>query len=103
MSKQFGKQKEKEKDIAISHIDELFKLAEMRFKSDPNLAKDYVSSARKIAMKFRIHLSSEQKRRFCKKCNAFLVPSINSRVRVNNNKIIILCNGCKHLSRISIR
>lgn len=81
--------------LAKTHIDEIFKLAD----KNKEYSNRYLTIARKIAMKFRIKLKSEQKRRFCKHCYTYLVPGKNLRVRVHDHKLIYYCLECKKFWR----
>ena len=85
--------------IAKEHIDSLFKQAAAVAGKDLKKADRYVSLARKIAMKFKIHLPSSQKRLFCRHCYSFLLPGKNLRVRVHEHRVIYLCGVCKKFWR----
>ncbi len=95
--------KENEKKIAKEHISELFNIAEETFVKNPELSDEYVKKARLIQMKFRLRMPSEYKRRFCKSCNKYLVPNINSRVRIRDGNVIIYCISCRNYTRIPIK
>ncbi len=97
--------------MAREHIDSLFENAKQAAKQTAKqaveqaapdnmaLANRYVTLARKIAMKFKIRLTSEQKRLFCPHCYRFLVPGKNLRVRVHEHRIIYYCMDCKKFWR----
>ena len=70
------------KQIAAERINELFRQADIRFKSNPALSDRYVEIARKIAMKYKVRIPRELKRRFCKHCHKYIVPGANCRVRL---------------------
>lgn len=95
--------KSEEKRIALERIKTLFQEAEKVFSRDKTLANRYVSLARKIAMKVKLRFPQELKRRFCKHCYAYLMPGVNSRVRVRLGKVVISCLECKKFMRIPIR
>ena len=95
--------KEKQKQIAKERIAILFQQAEKIFPKDKALANRYVTLARKIAMKVKIHLPLPLKRRFCKHCYHYLQPGVNARVRTRGGKVIISCFECKNFMRIPIR
>jgi len=101
--KQRHSRKSKE-DISVAkdRIKKLFDEAAAIFKKEPKLADRYVHLARKIAMKFKIKLTSSQKRKFCKHCYKYL-NSKNSRVRTRDGKVIISCFECKKFTRITIK
>lgn len=90
------------KEIAKERIMILFEQANSVFKQNKSLANRYISLARKIAMKSNIRLTKTQKKKFCKHCYSYLVLGINSRVRINNNKLITYCNECKKYSRMRL-
>lgn len=91
--------KARNKKLARERIYELFRQAESVYKKDPELANRYVKLARKLQLKYRIRLPSEMRRKFCKNCLHFLVPSKNCRVRLQKNHIVYYCLDCKNFSR----
>lgn len=92
--------KSEEKRIALERIKTLFQEADGVFSRDKTLANRYVSLARKIAMKVKLRFPQELKRRFCKHCYAYLMPGVNSRVRVRLGKVVTSCLECKKFMRI---
>ena len=97
-----GKKNNKKRNqiIAKKRIKTLFELAEKEALSDKILlANRYVEIARKISMRYLIPIPKEYKRRFCKHCYSYLLPSVNSRVRINRGKMIIYCNNCNKYNR----
>ncbi len=99
MKRGYGKKSKKHKDIARERIQILFKEAKDVFKKNPKLADRYVYLARKIAMKYKIRIPPELKRKFCKHCYSYLVPSVNCRVRVQRGKVVYYCMKCKKFAR----
>ena len=95
--------KSKQKEIAKERIKILFQQAEEVFSSNKSLANRYVTLARKIAMKVKLHIPLELKRKFCKHCYKFLMPGVNSRIRTRDGKVIISCLECKKFTRIPVR
>ncbi len=94
--KQHHKKKPKiHRDIAIERIHELFEQAELTFKKSPEFSNRYIQIARKIAMKYKIKIPKELKRRFCKHCYTYLVPSVNCTIRLTNQKVVYTCKNCK--------
>ena len=89
------------KRIATQRIRELFNQADAVFSSNPALANRYVQLARKIAMRFKIRLAKKYKRKFCKHCYTYLAGA-NSRIRIQNRKVVIFCVSCKKFTRIPI-
>lgn len=93
-----GKQKEM-KEIARQRIVYLFKQAGLKFNKNPALSNRYVTLARKLAMKYKIRISPELKRKFCKHCYKYLVPGKNCRVRTHKGKVVYSCFNCKKFMR----
>jgi len=94
------------KQIAMQRIRTLFHLAKETFKEDPALAQRYVNMARKIAMAARIHLSKEYKRQICKHCKSFILPGVNCRVRIKQQRephVTITCLNCGKQTRIPLK
>ncbi len=89
--------KSKQKDIARERIKTLFKQADQT--KNKTLANRYVTLARKLAMKVKIRIPLELKRKFCKHCYKYL-HSGNSRVRTRAGKVVISCFECKKFMRI---
>lgn len=85
--------------IARERIGLLFRLADEVVSVDPALADRYVDLARRIAMKQRIRLDRELRRRFCHHCYRFLVPGVNMRVRVHRGRVVITCGHCHRQTR----
>lgn len=96
------KNKEYQK-IAKERINILFKQAKIKFKEDSKLSDRYVYLARRIAMKYKIRIPSLLKRKFCKHCYKYLVPSVNCRVRAQKGKVVYYCLSCKKFSRIGYK
>ncbi|MBI2142007.1 ribonuclease P [Candidatus Woesearchaeota archaeon] len=93
------KKLKKGKSQAIKAVKELFLQAHDAFRQSPELADKYVRLARKIAMKSRARIPRELKRRHCRHCHRFLVPSSNCRVRLSGGKVVYYCLSCKHYMR----
>lgn len=89
----------KQKHIARQRVMQLIEFAEKVFPKSRERADHYVSIARKIAMKARIRIPSDLKKKFCKHCYKFLQPGVNCRVRTKNNKVIYYCLNCKNYMR----
>ena len=98
------RQKEEANEIAKDRIERLFFLAEKAaVESDFDSADRYVEMAWKIKLKFRIRLTSYQKRLFCKKCLKFLVDGKTGRYRTEKGHLIIECKNCGDIRRIPIK
>ena len=87
--------------IAKERVDELFSQAESQFKDHPELSKRYVVLARKIAARYRLRFSTDQKKRFCKNCNAYL-KSVNSTTRIVHGHIVLRCKECGNVRRFVV-
>lgn len=99
MKGKYSKKSAEHKRIAKERIEVLFKQARNMFKEDDKLADRYVNLARKIAMKYKVRIRPELKRRFCKHCYKYLMPGVNCRVRLQKGKVVYFCQGCKKFMR----
>jgi len=91
------------KQIARQRIQILFEQAKQVCKTNPQLAMQYIKSARKIAMAAKIRLPVEFRRETCKNCNALLVQGYNCRVRIKQKRqphIVITCLNCGNPTRL---
>ena len=91
--------KSKIKQIASERIEILFKQAKLISKKSLKLADRYVQLARKIAMKAKVKIPVEYKRKFCKHCYSYLIPGKTSRVRIHKGRTIYYCLKCKKYMR----
>jgi len=89
----------KQKYIARERIKQLINLADRAFSKYPKRACHYIQLARKVAMKARVRIPSNLKKKFCKHCYRFLRPGFNCRVRTKNDKVIYYCFNCKKYMR----
>ncbi len=80
--------------IALERIETLFGLAEKEFKKHPERSRRYVELARKISMRNRARIPRELKKRFCKKCGAFLVKGKNCERKEFGELVQINCKEC---------
>lgn len=103
MVKGYSKKSSEHVQIAKSRINQLFSQADEVFSEDSKLSDRYIDLARKLAMKFKVKLKSEYKRKFCKHCYKYLRPGVNARVRTQNRKVVYTCLSCKKFSRFTIR
>lgn len=90
------------KKEALEKIKILFLEAELQFKKNPSLSNRYVDLARKIAMRFKIRMPRELKRKFCKHCYSYLIPDKNCRVRIHKSRVIYFCFNCKKFMRFML-
>ena len=90
------------KKIALERMYILVKTAISNARSDPNLAEKQANLARRISTRYRIRMPYELRINFCKKCKKFIVPGINSRIRIGRTSlksIRITCNFCEYTYR----
>jgi ribonuclease P protein subunit RPR2 len=90
--------------IAKDRIDILMDLAkeEAVSKKNPQRAMRYVQHARNLGMKYNIRIDRKDRNHFCRTCNSYLGPTLTSRVRCQNGRIIIHCKNCGRVKRIPI-
>jgi len=103
MKRKYAKKNKEHQKIARERIKTLFTQAKERFKKDSKLSHRYVQLARKIAMKYKVRLTSYQKRKFCSHCYKFLMPSVNCRVRAQRGKVVYYCLECKKFTRLGYK
>jgi len=104
MTKKRRISKTEQKNIASRRINKLFQLAEENaLNGEIRLADRYVEIARKISMKNLTPIPREFKRRFCKKCYHYLLPTKTCRIRVSRGRIIVFCNNCRNYNRMPIK
>ena len=99
----FRRQQDENKKIAKIHIKELFQQARIMFKTDPKLSDRYMKLAWKLKTKFKVEFTPAQKKRMCKKCLSYLVPSVNCTVRVNKGNVVYTCKNCKAIIKHGYR
>ncbi|MCK5459476.1 MAG: hypothetical protein KAI20_06260 [Thermoplasmatales archaeon] len=104
MPKRRNKKKELQKKIAKQRIQRLFLLAEHYALCDRlKLSDRYVFLARKISMKYLVPMPNKFKRRFCKQCYSYLLPSVTCRIRIHKGRIVTYCNKCKKYTRMPLQ
>lgn len=94
------------KRIAMQRIQTLFQLAREIHHQDPALAQRYVDLARKIAMAAKVRLPREYRRQVCRHCKSFILPGVNSRVRIKKRRephAVITCLNCGKHMRIPLK
>ena len=95
--------KRKQKEIARERITTLFQEAEKVYSKNKSLSNRYVTLARKVAMKVRLRIPGELKRKFCKHCHKYLRSGDNCRVRTREGKLVIYCLECKKYTRVVLK
>lgn len=90
-----------QKRIALERIGVFFDRAEKGFEKHPERSTRYIKLARKIGERYNIRIPREFRRRFCKKCNSFLVPGKNCTVRARGKQgaVIVKCGVCGNVMR----
>ena len=84
----------------MERIETLYDLSfNMARTGELDLARRYLTLARKIGMRYTIKIPSRLKRRTCKECRVPLLPDITSRTRIRPGKMVVTCLECGHISR----
>lgn len=94
--------KQSTKIIAIERIQILIRNAISNSRTFPKLAQRQADLAKKISTRYRIAMPYEIKMNFCKKCKNFIVPGVNSRIRIGRTSlksIRVTCRFCGHIYR----
>ena len=103
MKKKFKGTKGQKKKLALAEITSILSKAKTVFDEKPDLAHKYAKKARRMALKYKVKLSLNQKRRICKNCHSFLVPGKNLRVRTRKGHVVYYCLECKKFMRIGYK
>src|SRR3989338_9747714 len=90
-------------NIAKRRIRFLFDEAKDSFKKNPKLSNKHIKLTRRLAMKYKIKMPSDLKKKFCKHCYSYLVPGVNCRVRIHKSRVIYYCFSCKNYNRQPIK
>lgn len=78
--------------VAEERIERLTELSQDAAKSgDQEQAKRYVRRAQRIAERNRISLPKRFKRFTCDRCDAYLIPGRNARVRTRDGSVVVTC------------
>ncbi|MFB6155697.1 MAG: ribonuclease P protein component 4 [Haloferacaceae archaeon] len=62
-------------------------------------AREYVRLARRVAERNRVSLPRAFKRYTCDRCDAYLRPGVNARVRLRDGRVVIRCLDCGATAR----
>ncbi len=81
-------------EISLERIYRLFELAEKSFPKRPERSKRYVEIARNIGKKNSTVIPTELKKKFCKKCGAFLKKGKNAKWGKKEKWVEITCKEC---------
>ncbi len=87
--------------IAEKRISMLFSLAEKAaLKGEKELARRYVSLARRIAEKVNLRVGRRYGKKFCRRCNTFFTSdTLKVRVDKNTKSILYICKECGYIRR----
>jgi len=89
-----------ERRIAAERMVTLFRLAESEaLHRRAGRSRRYVELARRIGMRYNVRVPALFKRSFCKKCLAFLLPSVTARVRIGRGRVAVTCTSCGAVQR----
>ncbi|WP_420546241.1 ribonuclease P protein component 4 [Nitrosopumilus sp.] len=94
--------KPRTRDIALERMQILIKNAISNARKDPQLSQRQALLACRISTRHKIKMPYEIRMLFCKKCKSFIVPGINSRIRLGRTSvksIRVTCNLCGHVYR----
>ncbi len=91
------------KKLARERIEVLFERAREFFPGNPEVSDRCVGLARRIAMRQRVRIPRELRRRFCRRCSAFLVPGVTARVRVRKSRVTLTCLRCSGHRRFQLQ
>ena len=79
--------------IAAERIDRLHALAsEAVAAGELDLSREYVRRARRIAERHRLTLPRRFRRFTCDRCDAYLRPGVNARVRLGPGRVVVRCD-----------
>jgi ribonuclease P protein subunit RPR2 len=86
-------------EIASERIARLASLARAAPAADEGeRAKQYVRTARGIAQRHRLSLPETFRHRICDRCDAYLLPGVNARVRLQDGHVVVTCD-CGEMAR----
>ena len=94
------------KKIALDRIDRLMDFAKKHATERPEIAREAIILAVRIAQKARVRIPRKYKRMFCRKCGTpFWTPnSFTVRVRDRRSThIVIKCLKCGYIKRIPVK
>jgi ribonuclease P protein subunit RPR2 len=83
--------------LATERIDRLQTLASQAVREgNENRSREYVRRARRVAERNRLSLPREFKRFTCGRCDVYLVPGTNARVRTQDGHVVVTCDCGEH-------
>ncbi|MHA2351958.1 MAG: ribonuclease P protein component 4 [Candidatus Thorarchaeota archaeon] len=97
----------KARRLTQARVDILWEQAKREIESGrPELARQRMLSARRIAQRTRTKIPRHISRRICKTCGTILVPGDTCRVRVRHNRskhVVVTCLSCGAIKRYYIQ
>lgn len=83
----------REEELAAERIERLQVLAKRAVADgNPDRAREYVRRARRVAERNRLSLPATFKRFTCDRCDAYLLPGTNARVRTRSGHVVVTCD-----------
>ena len=83
----------REEEIAAERICRLERLARQAAADcEDDRAREYVGTARRIAERHRLELPKSFRRFTCDRCDAYLRPGKNARVRLQSRHVVVTCD-----------
>ncbi|QLG27135.1 ribonuclease P [Halorarum halophilum] len=91
-------------EIAEERIEKLETLAREAVRAgEPDRAREYVRLARRLAERHRCGVPRSFERFTCDRCDAFLVPGRNARVRLQEGSHVVVRCDCGETARYPYR
>ncbi|MFB6142720.1 MAG: ribonuclease P protein component 4 [Halorientalis sp.] len=82
-----------EAQLAAERIERLQRLAREAAAEDAlDRSRAYVRRARRVAERHRLSLPRSFKRFTCDRCDAYLIPGRNARVRTREGHVVVTCD-----------
>ena len=103
MRKKFKGTKKQQQKLALTEITAILTKAREVFDEKPDLAHKYAKKSRRMALKYKLRIPSNLRRRVCKNCFSFLVPGKNLRVRTTRGHVTYYCLNCKKFMRFGYK
>jgi ribonuclease P protein subunit RPR2 len=86
-----------EAELATERIERLQALAKAAASDgETDRARAYVRRARRVAERNRLSLPKDFKRFTCDRCDAYLLPGVNARVRTRDGHVVVTCDCGGH-------
>ena len=95
-----GKKRPLVREAAADRIETLYSLAfNMARSGELDLARRYLTLARKIGMRYTVRIPTRLKRSTCKRCRLPMIPDLTSRIRIRDGRRIVTCLECGQVMR----